>query len=462
MKKVRNFILILCLLLGNVVFSAEVIILHTSDTHGRISPIEYNGVNYMGGFSKRLNIVQDVRKHNKNVLLLDSGDYFQGSIYYRIDQGKSIAKLLPDIKYDAIALGNHEFDNGIKVLKRNIKNSKTQFLSANVHFKDKYLKKSVKPYIIKEFEGEKFLIIGVTTSSLGNLSDTSYVSVTNPIDEINKIIKDVKYDRLIILSHCGLEEDRQIAKAIPNIDVILGGHNHYFFQLPERVGKVMIVQDGEFGVRIGEIKLNKNIKTYKYKNITPSVGTDRLVDEKIEKIDEHTKNVTKEVIATSKIMLIGKQTTIESSQTNLGKLVLISMAKAFPNFDAVLTNSGSIRINKDFKGDITYADVLEILPFDNNIVLVEIQGKYLKEILKNGRQNNRRYLQYYVKDKNIDDNKIYKVVTNSYVAEGKDGYTSFKHGKVVKKSPIIPTKQLINTLKEFQEITDKDLRLENL
>lgn len=164
MKKVRSFILILCLLLGNVVFSAEVIILHTSDTHGRISPIEYNGVNYMGGFSKRLNIVQDVRKHNKNVLLLDSGDYFQGSIYYRIDQGKSIAKLLPDIKYDAIALGNHEFDNGIKVLKRNIKNSKTQFLSANVHFKDRYLKKAVKPYIIKEFEGEKILIIGVTTS----------------------------------------------------------------------------------------------------------------------------------------------------------------------------------------------------------------------------------------------------------------------------------------------------------
>lgn len=458
----KKIVLILALLIGNICFASEVMILHTSDTHGRISPIEYNGVKNMGGFSKRVNFFNDVKKQNKNVLLLDSGDYFQGSIYYRIDYGKRIAKLLPEIKYDAIALGNHEFDNGTTVLKHNIKNSKTQFLSANVHFKDRYLKKAVKPYIIKEFDGEKFLIIGVTTSSLANLSDSSNITVTSPIDEINKIIKTVKYDRLIILSHCGLDEDRQIAKAIPTIDLILGGHNHYFFQTTEYVGSVPIVQDGEFGVRVGELKFDKKLKSYTYQMMAPNMISNAEIDKKIAEIDHHIKKVTSEVIATSQVVLVGKQTTIEHNQTNLGKLVLISMTKAFPEYDAVLTNSGSIRINKNFNGNITYADVLEILPFDNDIVLVEIQGKYLKEVLNHGQQQNRRYLQYYVKDSKIDDNKMYKVITNSYVAQGKDGYSSFEHGTVVKRISVPPTKLLIETLKEKQVITDKILNFENL
>lgn len=458
----KKIILILALLIGNICFASEVMILHTNDTHGRISPIEYNDVKNMGGFSKRLAFVNEIRNKNKNVLLLDSGDYFQGSIYYRIDYGKRIAKLLPDIKYDAIALGNHELDNGTAVLKHNIKISKTQILSANVHFKDRYLKKAVKPYIIKEFDGERFLIIGVTTSSLANLSDTNNVTVTNPIDEINKIIKQVKYDRLIILSHCGLDEDRQIAKAIPSIDLILGGHNHYFFQTTEKVGNVPIVQDGEFGVRVGELKFDKKLKSYTYKNMTPELISDANVDKKIEKINHHIKKVTSEVIANSQIVLIGNQSTIEHNQTNLGKLVLISMTKAFPEFDAVLTNSGSIRVNRNLHGNITYADVLEILPFDNDIVMVEIQGKHLNEVLFHGKQQNRRYLQYYIKDKKIDNNKIYKVITNSYIAQGKDGYENFKYGKVVKKSTVPPTKLLIKTLKEMQVITDKNLNFENL
>ena len=458
----KKIILILALLIGNICFASEVVILHTSDTHGRISPIEYDGVKNMGGFSKRVNYVNEVKKQNKNVLLLDSGDYFQGSIYYRIDYGKRIAKLLPEIKYDAIALGNHEFDNGTTVLKHNIKNSKTQFLSANVHFKDKYLRKTVKPYIIKEFDGERFLIIGVTTSSLANLSDSSHVIVTSPIDEINKIIKNVQYDRLIILSHCGLKKDRQIAKAIPSIDLILGGHNHYFFQTTEYIGQVPIVQDGEFGVRIGELKFDKKLKSYNYKNMTPDITSNSEIDKKIAEIDQHIKKVTSEVIATSQVILVGKQTTIEHNQTNLGKLVLISMTKPFPEYDAVLTNSGSIRINKNFKGNITYADVLETLPFDNDIVLVDIQGKYLKEVLNHGQQQNRRYLQYYVKDSKIDNNKMYKVITNSYVAQGKDGYDSFKYGTIIKRTSVPPTKLLIKTLQEKQIITDKNLNFENL
>ena len=131
MKKI--FLVLAILLFGNFVFASEVVILHTSDTHGRIAPIEYKGRKNVAGISRRSTYINQMRATNKNVLLLDSGDVFQGSLYYRHDYGKLNAKLLRYLKYDAIALGNHEFDNGVRVLRRNVKNSKTQFLSANVH-----------------------------------------------------------------------------------------------------------------------------------------------------------------------------------------------------------------------------------------------------------------------------------------------------------------------------------------
>lgn len=454
----KKIVLIFCFLICNICFASEVTILHTSDTHGRISPVEYKGVKNSGGFSRRVTFVNEQRKNLKNVLLLDSGDYFQGSLYYRLDYGKSGAKLMPYIKYDAVALGNHEFDNGMKILKRNIRLSKTQFITSNVHFKDRYLQKAVKSYILKDFDGEKYLIIGATTSALSNLANTNEVTVTNPIDEINKIIENVPHDRVILLSHCGLDEDRAIAKAIPQIDLILGGHNHYFFASPDYVGKTPIIQDGEFGIRVGIINFDTNLKHYTYKNITPEITSDSEVDKQIAKIDKRNKKVTNEIVAVSNVMLIGDQETIEHNQTNLGRLVLMSMKRPFSeDYDAIITNSGSIRINKNFKGNITYANLLEILPFDNDVVMVEIEGKYLKEVLKHGQQTNRRYLQYYLKDKNIDDNKIYRVITNSYIASGKDGYEGFRHSKIVKKSHKSPVKLLEETLQDLKIITNDNL-----
>lgn len=456
MKKI--FLIFSILILGNIALASEVVILHTSDTHGRISPIEYKGRQNVAGISRRYTYINQMRAENKNVLLLDSGDVFQGSLYYRQDYGKLNAKLLKYLKYDAIVLGNHEFDNGVKVLRHNVRNSKTQFISANVHFKDYYLKKAVKPYIIKEIEGEKYLIIGVTTSDLANLSDTSYATVTDATEEIKKIIKTVKYDHLIILSHCGVDEDRRIAKEVPQIDLILGGHNHFFFETPTYVGKTPIVQDGEFGVRVGILDYDKKLKHYLHTNITPDLKTNEKIDKIIAKKDKQIVHNTKKVIAKTNITLIGDQYIIEHNQTNLGKLVLLSMTKAFPNYDVVLTNSGSIRVNRNLKNQITYGDVLEILPFENKVVLVELQGKYLKEALKKGQTTTRRYLQYHLNVDKIDDNKTYKIITNEYIASGKDGYEPFLHGKIIKVSKRSQIKLFCDLLQNMKTITNDNLK----
>lgn len=456
MKKI--FLILGILIFGNFAFAGEVVILHTSDTHGRISPIEYKGRKNVAGISRRSSYIEQIRTENKNVLLLDSGDVFQGSLYYRHDYGKLNAKLLRYLKYDAIALGNHEFDNGVKVLRRNVKTSKTQFLSANVHFNDRYLKKAVKPYITKEFDGEKYLIIGVTTSDLANLSDTSYAKVTDATEEIKKIIKTVKYDHLIILSHCGLDEDRKIAKEVPEIDLIVGGHNHFFFETPTYVGKTPIVQDGEFGIRVGVLNFDKKLKHYVHTNITPDFKTNNQIDKIIAQTDKRIAHSTKKVIAKTNVTLLGDQYIIEHNQTNLGKLVLLSMTKAFPNYDVVMTNSGSIRVNRNIKNQITYGDVLEILPFENKVVLVELQGKYLKEALQKGQTTTRRYLQYHLNIDKIDDDKVYKVITNEYIASGKDGYAPFLHGNIAKVSAKSQIKLFCDLLQNLKTITNDNIK----
>lgn len=456
MKKI--FLIFAVLIFGNFALASDVIILHTSDTHGRISPIEYKGRKNVAGISRRSTFINQMRAENKNVLLLDSGDVFQGSLYYRHDYGKLNAKLLRYLNYDAIALGNHEFDNGVKVLRRNVKNSKTQFLSANVHFNDKYLKKAVKPYIIKEIDGEKYLIIGVTTSELANLSNTSYARVTDATEEIKNIVKSVKYDHLIILSHCGLDEDRKIAKEVPDIDLIVGGHNHFFFETPTYVGKTPIVQDGEFGVRVGILDFDKKLKHYIHTNITPDMQKNPKIDKLIAKTDKKIAHSTKKVIAKTNITLIGDQYTIEHNQTNLGKLVLLSMTKAFPSYDAVMTNSGSIRVNRNIKNQVTYGDVLEILPFENKVVLVELQGKYLKEALQKGQTTTRRYLQYHLNIEQIKDNETYNVITNEYIASGKDGYEPFLHGKIVKVSKRSQIKLFCDLLQDLKIITNDNIK----
>ena len=135
------------------------------------------------------------------------------------------------------------------------------------------------------------------------------------------------------------------------------------------------------------------------------------------------------------------------------------MVRPFKDYDVVLTNSGSIRINRNLNNVVTYADLLEILPFENKIVMLQMKGKNLKSALKQGKdQTNRRYLQVYSKLKEIDDEKMYNVVTNDYIARGKDGYKEFKNCKIIKISREKHSVLLYKTLTEIKTITNESIK----
>lgn len=461
----RFLFTLLSLIITLPVFATDITILHTSDIHGRLEPIDYHQFKNVGGAARQSYFYKKTRKEHKNTLILDSGDIFQGSIYYQIFKGKLSANILRVLKYDAIALGNHEFDRGTKELKTLIKKSKTQFLSANIEFSDKELQRLIKPYIIKEIEGRKVLIIGVTTPSLKNLSNSDGVTIYEPISIVRNIISENNTaDTIIVLSHCGYEIDKQIAIANPKIDIILGGHNHLLFGKPIPTNGVEIITSGEFGVYISDIEYNLNTRFGEKSEITKfsnilmdkNIQSDKAVERRLKNADKIVDNLKQTILSKTNLTLIGEQKQIEKKQTNLGKLVLKSMVYE-TTYDVVMVNSGSIRINRNLTGNITLVDAMEVLPFDNKIITGKIQGKYLKEILKLGELHGRRYLQVYSKIKNIDDEKYYNIVTNDYIAQGKDGFEPFKHIKDVNQLYSSQKETFIEFLKKNHEITNETL-----
>ena len=436
----KKFLFIL-LLLGFVspVFATDITILHTSDIHGRLEPITYKNMPDVGGAARHSFYFSKIRQENKNTLILDSGDIFQGSIYYQMFKGKLTADILKILKYDAIALGNHEFDRGVKELKTLIKKSKTQFLSANIEFSDKELQKLVKPYIIKEIEGRKILIIGITTPRLKNLSNSDGVTIYEPISIVREIISENdNTDAIIVISHCGYELDKQLALENPKIDIILGGHDHLLFEKPVYTNNVPIINSGEFGIYVSNAKYNIPAKLGEQNQITSfsnilinnDIPSDKTIEKKIQKANKKIEKLKRTVLSKTQETLIGEQSEIEKQQTNLGRLVLKSMVYEH-SYDIVLVNSGSIRINRNLTENITLVDAMEILPFENKVITGKLQGKYLKEILNSGKTQGRRHLQVYSKIKNIEDDKFYTVVTSDYIAKGKDGYEPFINIKEV-------------------------------
>lgn len=455
MKKV--LILILALFVFLPANASDLTILHTSDVHGRLGKIDYHNDKNVGGFARRVEYMNSVKKKDKSSLILDSGDYFQGSLYYQVYKGKKSVKLMKYAKYDASTLGNHEFDRGIVELKKLLKTTHVPFLSANVKFADVKMQKLVKPFIIKKFDNKKVLIIGVTTPDVKFLSSSEGFEVVEPISVIKQIIAENPADIVIVTSHCGIEWDKKIAQANPNVDLILGGHNHLLCQ-PVIINSVPIITSGELGVNISQVEFSydKGFEAFKHVKMDNEISENKKVAKKISKIDNDLNKIKSTVLSYSTMKLLGEQTFLEHNQTNLGRLILKSMVQN-QTYDVALINSGGVRVNRDIQGNISLADAMEILPFENSVVKAKIDGKSLDLILKQGKSYGRVYLQVYSKIKKIDYNKQYTIITTSYLIKGKDKFKPFENATDIE--VIYPNQQdaFIEFLKANPKIVDETL-----
>jgi len=248
----------------------RITILHTNDMHSRIEPFSSGSFKGIGGMAQRSSIINEIRKKEKNVLLFDAGDIFQGTPYFNFYGGELEFKLMSQMKYDAATLGNHDFDNGLDGLKKQLKHASFPFVCANYDFSRTILKNSFSPYKIFLRDGVKVGVFGIGVELNGLVPKELYkeTKYLDPLIEANKISDKLKNkmgcDLIVCLSHLGLMynsnkvSDLVIAQKSKNIDLIIGGHTHSFLEKPILETnldgkKVIINQVGWGGINIGKI-----------------------------------------------------------------------------------------------------------------------------------------------------------------------------------------------------------------
>lgn len=261
----------------------QITILHTNDVHSHIDPFPTNDPKNanMGGVSRRAALIENIRKEQPNVLLLDAGDIFQGTPYFNYYGGELEFKLMSMMNYDLATMGNHDFDNGIDGFYSQLPNAKFDFVVANYDFKHTVLDQIIKPYKIFNKNGIKIGVFGIGIELEGLVDKKSYKETVyqDPVEmaqEMTRILKkEQKCDLIICLSHLGYQykneenkiSDLKLAAQTPDIDLIIGGHTHTFLDKPTIVKnlvgqEVLVNQVGCYGINLGRIDFyfdaNKN------------------------------------------------------------------------------------------------------------------------------------------------------------------------------------------------------------
>lgn len=252
----------------------HITILHTNDVHSNIEPFSATHPQYanLGGVARRASLIEQVRIENPNTLLLDAGDIFQGTPYFNFFGGEVEFKLMSKLKYDAATIGNHDFDNGIDGLHKQLPNATFDFLISNYDFSNTILDGKTNPYKIYTKDGIKIGVFGLGIELNGLVDpllykETKYLNPVEIAQDTSRILKEEKHcDLVICLSHLGYNykrdtekiSDLKLAKQTKNIDLIIGGHTHTFLKKPtvtkNTIGENMLInQVGKWGINVGRI-----------------------------------------------------------------------------------------------------------------------------------------------------------------------------------------------------------------
>ena len=218
----------------------KLVILHTNDTHSQVEPTEKSSSKTadMGGYARRMGVINQIREQEKNVILLDAGDFSQGTPYFNFYNGRVEIDALNKMKYDAITVGNHEFDNGIDTLAVILAKANIPILSSNYQVDSTPLKSLMQPYMILKKAGLKIGIMAINVEPKGLIIESNYKGLVfknalqSAIDMSTFLKKEKKCEVIICLSHLGADttkneiNDFEIAHKTRYIDVIIGGHSH--------------------------------------------------------------------------------------------------------------------------------------------------------------------------------------------------------------------------------------------
>jgi 5'-nucleotidase len=275
---ILNFrVFVFLMMLSTVSLTAQqkvkLVILHTNDTHSQIEPMEKSVLKTsdMGGYARRMGVINRIRSTEKNVLLVDAGDYSQGTPYFNFYNGRIEIDGMNRMKYDAGTLGNHEFDNGIDTLAVVLKNARFPIISSNYKLDNTTLFPLVKRYVVIRKAGLRIGIMALDVNPESLIFEKNYQGLVyqDPVEkaiEVSAFLKkNEKCDVIICLSHLGGDStkkdvnDFEIARKTTYIDVIIGGHSHSLItntNVKNAAGKrIVIAQMGKSGMYLGKVEL---------------------------------------------------------------------------------------------------------------------------------------------------------------------------------------------------------------
>jgi 5'-nucleotidase len=401
-------ILVLLVLVAGVVGAQdtyELTIMHTNDVHGHHEP-QRNGD---GGAARQATVVQQIRAEGGNNLLLDGGDRFTGTLFHVQHRGQDSVQIMNAIGYDAMALGNHEFDDGEEVLAAFVKGLDFPALSANTDFSEEPLVAGlVEPSVILDVGGEQIGIIGLVTPETDILSkpskaivfDDDLIGVTQ--NEVDKLTAE-GVNKIILLTHIGYGADVEVAQGVSGVDVVVGGHTNTFLSnafagargeyptvLESLSGEpVLVVQASTKTVYLGRLDVEFDadgvvsdwdgdaILLSRY--ITPDSDISDLIAGLAEPIAE----LRAVPVGETAVELTGTSPRLCRIEECLLGNVITDAVLEDTGVDIVLQNGGGIRADIA-QGAISLGDVLNVLPFGNLISTFELTGADVLAALENG------------------------------------------------------------------------------
>lgn len=443
-------------------------ILHTNDTHS-----------YLDDFAKRANIINTIRKHNRDIenaatLLVDAGDVLSGSIYFNMYQGEKEAQLLNTLDYDMMAFGNHEFDCGSAFLAQFIKRLHFPIIASNLDFsndpvlapfQNKHDDSPILPYIIKEYgNGIKvgiFALLTETTQESATPSkETIFHDAFSKAQEMVGFFHNLGIKNIILLSHLGVDEDIKLAEKQVGINLIIGAHTHTVLEKALIVTcqdhQTAIVQTGKYGQHLGEVQIMFNQDgeissiTNMLHDITHHHSEDLKVKAIIDEIQLARQKYSETTIATIKKKINGERAQDKFSENALSHIVADAYyyeaeAQGFKP-DIGIINGGGVRASL-YAGHITYADLINVLPFNKSLTILEVTGLQLKDSLQHGLIPQISHLEVIYNDENeiiemfllrdngsswpIEDHRKYRIATNQFVGYGKDNYIGFSKDDII-------------------------------
>ena len=266
--------LLLVVVCGSAKGTKKITVLHTSDTHSCILPLNKSLADTLladrGGFLRRIAMLKQERQKEPNLLLFDCGDFSQGSSYYTMFKGDVEVELMNRMHYDAATIGNHEFDFGLDNMIRLFKMAEFPIVCSNYDFGDTELKDIVKPYIVLKRQGVKIGVFALCPPLEGLVSAKNYgpLKFLDPVEVTTRMVdvlrRQEKCDVVICLSHLGWEvseyPDDKFISQTSGIDLVLGGHSHTYLKtlgyVTDKEGRLVPVDhEGKHAVFVGKMQL---------------------------------------------------------------------------------------------------------------------------------------------------------------------------------------------------------------